>query len=139
MTYDMRMPITRRRMLEGTAAAMAFRLLAAGENQGSHDMFGLIGRIITVPGKRDEFIGILLTGINNMPGCLSYVVAKDSTDDNALWVTEVWDTKEHHDASLSLPSVKEAIAKGKPMIAGFDRQFVTTPVGGHGLKAADSH
>lgn len=96
-------------------------------------MHGLIGKMLVAPGQREAFIPILLAGVRNMPGCLSYVVAKDATDDNALWITEVWDSKASHQASLSLPAVKEAIAKGRPMIAGFGDQTVTIPVGGHGL------
>ena len=68
-----------------------------------------------------------------MPGCLSYVVAQDPTDADALWVTEVWDSAQSHRASLALPSVRDAIAKGRPLIAGFDQRFETVPVGGHGL------
>ncbi|HUP25460.1 MAG TPA: antibiotic biosynthesis monooxygenase family protein, partial [Thermoanaerobaculia bacterium] len=71
-------------------------------------MHGLIGKMTAAPGKRDELIGILLAGVSGMPGCLSYVVAKDTTDEDALWITEVWDTKESHAASLSLPSVRDA-------------------------------
>ena len=28
-----------------------------------------------------------------MPGCLSYVVARDPTDADAIWITEVWDAR----------------------------------------------
>ena len=96
-------------------------------------MHGLIGKMLVAPGQRETFIPILLAGVRNMPGCVSYVVAKDATDDNALWITEVWDSKASHEGSLSLPAVKEAIAKGRRMIAGFGHQSVTVPVGGHGL------
>jgi quinol monooxygenase YgiN len=68
-----------------------------------------------------------------MPGCLSYVVAKDPADDNAIWITEVWDAEASHAASLSLPAVQQAIARGRPLIAGMGARWVTTPVGGHGL------
>ena len=78
-------------------------------------------------------IAILLEGIANMPGCLSDIVAKDANDANAIWITEVWDSQASHDASLSLPSVKAAITKGRPLIAGFGDRFVTAPFGGHGL------
>jgi quinol monooxygenase YgiN len=100
-------------------------------------MYGLIGKMIAVPGKRDELIEILLEGVANgpgMPGCLSYVIARDPADANAIWITEVWDSQTSHKASLSLPSVQQAIAKGKPLIAGFGERFVTEPVGGHGLE-----
>lgn len=96
-------------------------------------MYGLIGKMLSQENKRDELIAILLEGTANMPGCLSYVVARDPSDANALWITEVWTDESSHQASLQLPSVQAAIAKGRPFIAGFGERFVTTPVGGHGL------
>ncbi|MCB0228760.1 MAG: antibiotic biosynthesis monooxygenase, partial [Anaerolineae bacterium] len=33
----------------------------------------------------------------------------------------------------SLPSVQAAIARGRPLIAGFGERFETEPLGGHGL------
>jgi quinol monooxygenase YgiN len=96
-------------------------------------MYGLIGKMIAAEGKRDDLIEILLDGVSGMPGCLSYVVAKDPKDANAVWITEVWDSAESHKASLKLPTVQAAIAKGKPLIAGFGESFATEPVGGHGL------
>lgn len=96
-------------------------------------MYGIIGKMIAQNDQRDALIAILLEGTKGMSGCLSYVIAKDVIDDNALWITEVWESQEKHKASLSLESVQQAIAKGKPMIAGFGERFETTPVGGHGL------
>ncbi len=96
-------------------------------------MYGLIGKMKVAEGKRDELTKILLEGTGNMPGCLSYIIANDPTDPNALWITEVWDSKASHEASLKLPSVQAAIAKGRPMITGFGERFETEPVGGHGL------
>jgi quinol monooxygenase YgiN len=98
-------------------------------------MFGLIGKMTAAPGKRDELIAVLLDAVDNMPGCLTYIVAKDTNDANAIWITEVWDGQASHEASLSLPSVKQSIAKGRPLIAGFGDRVVTTPVGGFGLTA----
>ncbi|MBC8116710.1 MAG: antibiotic biosynthesis monooxygenase [Candidatus Saccharimonas sp.] len=101
-------------------------------------MYGLIGRMTAVPGQRDALVSILLEGVADMPGNLSYVVATDPADDDAIWITEVWDNKESHGASLTLPSVKQAIATAMPLIAGFDPGTVTTPVGGHGLPEPES-
>lgn len=98
-------------------------------------MYGLIGKMKVVPGQRDALISILLEGLNGMPGCLSYIVAQDPADSDAIWVTEVWDSKESHQASLSLPSVKAAISRGRPLIAGFGERFETLPIGGQGLAA----
>jgi quinol monooxygenase YgiN len=96
-------------------------------------MYGLIGKMTAVSGKRDELAGAMLEGTTAMPGCLSYVIAHDSTDPDALWITEVWDTRENHAASLALPAVQAAIAKGRPLIAGFSNRVETTPIGGFGL------
>lgn len=99
-------------------------------------MYGLIGKMIATPGQRDALVEILLEGTSEMPGCLSYIIAHDAEDPNAIWVTEVWDSRESHAASLQLPPVQEAIRRGRPMIAGFESQTVTTPIGGHGLAGA---
>ncbi|MCA9733078.1 MAG: antibiotic biosynthesis monooxygenase [Deferribacteres bacterium] len=95
-------------------------------------MFGLIGKIIALPEKRDELIAILIEGTNDMPGCLSYIVAKDKTDKEAIWITEVWTDSAKHRESLSLPNVQAAIQKGKPLIVSFDTRFETEPVGVNG-------
>jgi quinol monooxygenase YgiN len=92
-------------------------------------MYGLIGKLNAVPGQRDALIAVLLENAGKMPGCHSYVVAKDLKDANAIWVTEVWDSEQSHRASLSLPSVQQAIARGKPMIASFGEFIATEPVG----------
>ncbi len=94
-------------------------------------MYGLIGKIIAVDGRRDALAGILHHGSRSMAGCISYIVALDTADANALWVTELWETREHHAASLSLPSVQEAIAKGRPLIAGFGQRIETIPFDDH--------
>jgi enamine deaminase RidA (YjgF/YER057c/UK114 family) len=96
-------------------------------------MFGLIGKMIATPGNRDALAGILLDGTGAMPGCLSYVVAKDPRDTNALWITEVWDSPDSHKASLSLPQVRDAIAKGRSLIASFGDSVQSEPIGGFGL------
>jgi quinol monooxygenase YgiN len=96
-------------------------------------MYGLIGKMEVVSGQRDKLISILMEGTAGMPGCLSYIVAQDQTDQDAIWVTEVWVSQASHQESLSLPSVQKAIALGKPLITGFGERFETTPIGGHGL------
>lgn len=123
----------RREFVASLGAATTYALFPTEVFAKDKKMHGLIGRMATVEGKRDELIQILLEGVAKMPGCLSYVIAKDPSDANAIWITEVWDSKESHAASLNLPSVKDAIKKGRPLIAGFRESFTTEPVGGHGL------
>jgi quinol monooxygenase YgiN len=96
-------------------------------------MHGLIAKMKTKAGQRDALIAILIEGTAAMPGCLSYIVAKDPADSEAVWVTEAWESRESHQASLALPSVQQAMAKGRPLIAGFGERFETQPMGGQGL------
>jgi quinol monooxygenase YgiN len=131
---ELPMPLRRRDFLVSAGATTVMTLAAPRLfAQPGDDMFGLIGKMTAVEDKREELIAILLADVDNMPGCLSYVIAKDASDESAIWITEVWDSKASHEASLLLPSVKEAIAKGRPLIAGFGDRVVTSPVGGHGL------
>jgi quinol monooxygenase YgiN len=96
-------------------------------------MFGLITKMRSAAGQRDALIAVLIESTSGMPGCLSYVVAKDAADSEAIWVTEVWQSRNDHRASLSLPAVQQAITKGRPLIAGFGERFETYPAGGYGL------
>ena len=99
-------------------------------------MYGLIGKMLIAPGKRDEVVALLLDGTGAMPGCLSYIVAEDPADPNAIWITEVWDSEASHQGSLTLPAVQAAISKARPMITGFGERFVTALRGGVGLLRA---
>lgn len=96
-------------------------------------MYGLIGKMLAKPGQRDALVSILLEGTQAMPGCRIYLVATDPADENAIWITEAWDSEALHGASLQLPAVQAAIARARPLIDGFGERFVTSPVGGVGL------
>ncbi|HEY0271003.1 MAG TPA: antibiotic biosynthesis monooxygenase family protein [Sphingomonas sp.] len=98
-------------------------------------LFGQIGRMIANPGQRDALIAIMIDGAKGMPGCLSYIVARDGDDADAIWITEVWDSEASHDAALAMPAVQAAIGKGRPLVARIDTGAVTVPVGGVGLPA----
>jgi len=123
--------MTTRRTVIGAAGSLLFlpgEVLAMDEPR-----YGLIGKMRAVPGKRAELIAILLEGTGAMPGCLAYIVAEDAKEPDAIWITEVWDSADSHKASLQLPAVQAAIAKGRPLIAGFDSQTELRVAGGVGL------
>ncbi len=100
-------------------------------------MYGLIGKMIAIPGQRDTLISIMLDGSSKMPGCLSYVIAKDPSDMDALWITEVWENQESHRSSLNLPSVRQAITLGRPLIADLGERYETVPIGGLGINGVE--
>ena len=47
-------------------------------------MYGLIGKMLATEGAREQLLGIMLNGMGSMPGCRSYAIARDPTNDNAL-------------------------------------------------------
>lgn len=94
-------------------------------------MYGLIGMIIAAEGQGPALAAILAENAGaTMPGCRSYVVATDAGNPDHIWVTEVWDSAEAHQASLTLPSVQAAISRARPMIAGIERVAQTMPLAG---------
>ncbi|GHA15795.1 hypothetical protein GCM10007989_08260 [Devosia pacifica] len=96
-------------------------------------MYGLIGQMLAQDGQREELISLLLQMKDEMPGCLSYVIAEDQENANAIWISEVWTDKASHADSLQLTHVQATIAKARPIIAGFGHRFETAPRGGVGL------
>jgi quinol monooxygenase YgiN len=127
----------RRTFLEYVAGVTLTSVL--GTSQEASGMWGMIAKITLLPGRRDEMIEILEQSAADMQGCLSYVVAKDDADENTIWVTEAWDSMASHDASLSLPAVKNAIPRAKAIVSNFEKIAVTRPVWGVGLPATHAH
>ena len=99
--------------------------------------YGYIGSMRVQDGHRDEVVGILLSGAESLraAGCQLYAVCIDPADQNVIWVSEIWDSAEQHDASLQLPETRTAIGRAMPMLTGdFTRQELTV-VGGLGVQA----
>jgi quinol monooxygenase YgiN len=98
--------------------------------------YGYLGSMKTKPGRRDEVVSILLSGLDGLReiGCDLYVVQVSETEPDTIWVSEVWQSKEHHKASLEVPETREAIAKAMPMLTGEFTGQETIVVGGLGLR-----
>jgi len=127
--------IERRDLLIWLSGGMVATMLTGCTTMGAGKMeevlaYGIIGQMKVAPGKRDELIAILAAGTRDMPGNISYTISKDQSDENAIWITEYWESKEAHAESLQLESVQAAIGKGRPMIGGFGHRFEVTPVAG---------
>ena len=98
-------------------------------------MYGLQGRIIATPGRREALIALLLEATRGepMPGCRLYVVSEIPGEPDAIGVTEIWDDKTSHDASLGLERVRSAIGRARPLIARMGESVELRPIGGLGL------
>ena len=125
MTHD------RREILTFAAMGAALSALpAAAVAADAAPLHGLIGQMVAQPGKRDELVGYLREATGAMPGCLSYQIALDAGNADAIWITEIWDSRDSHQASLQLPAVRAAIAKARPIIAAMPMHVETVPVMG---------
>ena len=121
---------TRREFAGGAAAALlAGNAGGAAQAASAEELYGLVGELKAVPGKRAELVGYLLEGTGAMPGNLAYIVAEDLSDPDSIWITEVWRSKADHANSLSLPAVRETIARARSLIAGAGTRAETRPVG----------
>lgn len=116
--------------LAAFAAVLPVRSLRALETimEEAHPQYGLIGQMIARPGQRAALAAILTEGTDAMPGNFAYLVGEDAENPDALWIVELWADKAAHAASLQLPAVQAAIAKGRPLIAGFGSRAEFKPV-----------
>jgi quinol monooxygenase YgiN len=103
-------------------------VMATGEGQ-LEEIYGLVGQLTAAPGKRAELVAILLEASAAMEGNLLYLVAEDLADPDLIWITEVWRSRNDHANSLKPAAVQAAIARARPLIAGFGLRAETRPVG----------
>ena len=98
-------------------------------------MYGLQGKLIAKPGQRAALIALLLESTRGepIPGCRLYLISEVAAEPDAIAITEVWDDKASHDASLELERVRSLITKARPLIAGMRESVELRPVGGQGL------
>ena len=97
--------------------------------------FGMVGKLVAHPGRRDELVELLMSAVNKLKkadGCELYVVSREVDDRNTIWVVEAWRDEAAHRASLDMPEVRAVIERGLPLIAEFDGVKLE-PVGGVGL------
>lgn len=93
-------------------------------------MIGFINKITAQSGQRDEVMRLILQGSSKMAGCHSYIVAADAESQDDIWITEVWESAEAHEASLKNPAVRESIEQAMPLIADFESVATTVPSSG---------
>jgi quinol monooxygenase YgiN len=99
-------------------------------------MYGLYGKMVAVPGQRDTLIDLLLksaSDMRDMEGCYLYVISSAPDELDVIWITEVWRSRDDHQASLSNEGVKAVIAVARPLIADMPVRIEVVPVGGKGL------
>lgn len=97
--------------------------------------FGMVGKFLCDATNRDKLVDILSKAsalMAEQTACKFYIISTDANDETVIWVMELWDSKEAHDRSLTLPEVRTLIEKAMPMITGTDGASLN-PVSGKGL------
>ncbi len=97
--------------------------------------FGMQAVLIAAEGKGDELANFMLEAsetVSKMDGCILYLVQQSLTDSSKVLVTELWNNKESHAASLTNEAVRAIIMKAKPIIIGMDHNPAKY-IGGHGI------
>ena len=100
------------------------------------DRFGMYAKVVAKPGQRDALVENLLEAsrlLTPLAGCDLYIVNVAPSEPDAVWVTEVWRSEADHDDSLKMDSVRELIARTKPLVESFAPPIRLVPVGGKGL------
>lgn len=99
-------------------------------------MYAMTGKLSAQPNMRGQLAEILLRAskmLGEMQGCRAYIVLEDVQDESVLWVFEMWDDKESHDASLRDENVRALISEAMPLLAGAPSGSELRVFGGHGL------
>jgi quinol monooxygenase YgiN len=110
------------------ALAAAAGLLLTAPAAAAH--YGIVAHLNAQAGKRDAMIEAL-SGLVGMKGNISFVIAKDGKNADGIFITEIWESKEAHDAALTTDQFKTAFGKAAPMMAGApDQNSETWPVAG---------
>ena len=82
--------------------------------------FANAGTLGVVSGKRDELVAHLTQRSDTLKqiGCLAYEVGVSDDALDTVFVVELWESAEAHQASLALPEVQAAIAVARPLLSG---------------------
>jgi len=81
--------------------------------------YALCGKLAAQNGKRDVLASIMRRAsesVAKLEGCLLYIVFEDLDDRDALWIVEIWTSKDAHAHSLQNETVKATIAEAMPCI-----------------------
>lgn len=100
-------------------------------------LYAMTGRLTAQPGRREMLASILLRAsemVKEMRGCRAYIIMEDTKDESAVWVFEMWDDKESHDASLRDEWVRALISEAMPILAGAPDGSELRVLGGHGAE-----
>lgn len=84
-------------------------------------MYLLHGKLTAKSGHHDKLAEILIRAseaVSKTPGCRLYAISKDEKDPDSVYVTEIWESRQHHDDSLKEDEVLALIREAVPLLDG---------------------
>lgn len=111
--------------------ALASALLFVTPAHAAYD--GVVAHILAKPGQRDALIEALRP-LARMEGLIDIVVAKDTENPDAVWLTEIWESKELHDAATTGAVFKVALVRLHQVMLKIEQNYKTVPEFGNRLK-----
>jgi quinol monooxygenase YgiN len=96
-------------------------------------MYAMTGKFTAQAGRRNELVNILkraATLVSQLPACHLYVVSEDISNENQVWIFEVWEDK---DLSLKDDKVRSLISEAMPLMAEVPDGAELRVTGGHGI------
>ncbi len=80
----------------------------------------LNGKLFAKSGHLTELTEIMLQAselmLSKAKGCQLYTIGHSGESDETVYITEIWDSKEDHEASLKTDGVKELISQAVPLL-----------------------
>lgn len=99
--------------------------------------YALLANLSTAPKDRDALVEILTQAVKIMEtvdGCLQYILFKDADNDELVWISEIWESKAAHEASLTREDVRVLIGQAIPLLkAPPEAGIQLIPIVGKGL------
>ena len=95
-----------------------------------------IAKVSAAPGKRADLAAALQLALDNVehePGTRYYILHEDSSNEDLLWLYELYEGQDHLDAHRSAPWFAELGPAIGPFLAGRPELTFVTPIGGKGL------
>lgn len=96
----------------------------------------MTGKFRAKPGQADKLTDILLEAsrqVSAIKGIRVYAIGRDPKDENVIHVMEIWESKEDHDQSLTLPETRALIGQAMPLIDGKPEGVTLEMLGGLGV------
>ena len=82
--------------------------------------FLMHGKLEALPKQGDALCALLTEAtkiIAQAQGCRLYLVSRTVELPDTIYITELWNSKEEHRASLSIPGIKSLIDQAVPLLA----------------------